>query len=703
MRNTVRKTWADGMRRELVIAPCIATYIEASQRNYAAEKRAIKDICNRYHQIVPYWADDKDEFHGPFLPYDPDRFYDLSEEVEDEEHKRVIRQYMVRTNKQMPAFPPRTSESAKRNQELTSVSSMPRKKKDERENAKGWADGMRRELIISPCISAYTDARQRGHVAERRAIKDICNRYHHVIPYWLKDEDEYYGPFLPYDPNKTYDPSEEAEDEEHKTVILEHVNWTNKRIRRLCKRLSQKVLKAQQASVDINKNPLAGLFLSLGGLSQRQRRRSAQQQFQHESSAILQPLYDAAWAKELADGKRTRSTKQTAPWRDGIVKKAFLQLSKAERDEYEKRAIADGKAARDELERLMKEGPLTTPEARARAIQALPAFLGNVMLGVEAYCGLQGAVILGGPMPTENGDLRVHLLASGKNLANDSWMDFDPEAVKTVKGLYLKYTGSAYGAEHCQKASLKGPELAASMLYKMPEDMSSDESSSDSDISSDDEASAAKTKRKRKRKQKKRKEASSSAKAAKPAEPKSSTPITPEQPTGHTSSSNKATTSSRTKASKPKSQGDFDVKRPAQTFRLGDPPGEREGYRRLLWEKHAYMERIKYAAGTPEMKNGRVLAWMENHYVDHEGRVRDRCMDSESEAATSDSDYEASDEEEGRKKKKKKTAVPSRKQAAQKKGPVIPEEGMSLDASIRSSLTLQLMLCGHIQYDPEIS
>ena len=69
------------------------------------------------------------------------------------------------------------------------------------------------------------------------------------------------------------------------------------------------------------------------------------------------------------------------------------------------------------------------------------------MLGVEAYCGLQGAVILGGPMPTENGDLRVHLLASGKNLANDSWMDFDPEAVKTVKGLYLKYTGSAYG-EH---------------------------------------------------------------------------------------------------------------------------------------------------------------------------------------------------------------------------------------------------------------
>ncbi|TRM56328.1 hypothetical protein BD626DRAFT_541402, partial [Schizophyllum amplum] len=373
---------------------------------------------------------------------------------------------------------------------------MGKKEKGERANAKGWSEGVRDELVLIPELPRYIEARQRGTVAERRTVNDICNKFHTFFPFWLEDSEEYHGPHLPYDVNKIHDPCEEVA-EEHKAAVMVHIDWMNKRIRRLLKHRSSKVISPSQSSLDVTKNPLAGLLLQLGGFKTRPRRRSTQQEFQNEQATRLQAIYAAGVLENPLVGTRTEKAKQQLARRDDILKEEFAKLTDAQVAAYENRAIADGNAVRAEYERLKKEGPLNTPESRQKAIAALPAFAGNLLRGIQSYTGLQATLLLGGPIPSEQGGLRVYSVFAGKNRANATWPEFDSDGLTRAKDAYLKYIESSYTSDDIEMARLAPEELDLDELISL--DGPVDDPSDDSDLDSDDEPIASTSKLKRKR------------------------------------------------------------------------------------------------------------------------------------------------------------------------------------------------------------
>ncbi|TRM64922.1 hypothetical protein BD626DRAFT_536130 [Schizophyllum amplum] len=534
---------------------------------------------------------------------------------------------------------------------------MGKKQKAERANAKGWSEGVRDELVLIPQLPGYMEARQCGTVAERRAVSDICNRFHTTFPYWLEDHEEYYGPHLPYDANKIYDPCEEVA-EENKAAVMGHIDWMNK------------VLTSSQSSLDITKNPLSGLLLQLGGFKTRPRRRSAQQEFQNEQAVRLQAIYSAGVLANPLTGSRAEKAKQQLTRRDDILKKEFAKLTDDEVAAYDARAIAAGNAVRAEYDRLKKEGPSKTPESRQKAIAALPAFVGNVLRGIQAYTGLQATLLLGGPIPSEKGELRVYSVFAGKNLANATWPEFDSEGLARAKDAYLKYIESSYTSDDIEMASLAPEDLDLDDLIPLEGALDDpSDNGSDLDSSSDDEPIEATSKRKRKGNS-----SSQATSSTTPGPSKTSLPRGKPAAKVPAKISIKAPVKASVKGkgsatSVPIPRGKFDITKPKATFSLDDEPGETEGYRRLLWEQQRFLDRTRYYPGNEAMKNAHIVEWMDNHYVDDLGRVRDRSQDVDSEDDLEGSDWAGSDDEGRPSKKQKKASKRKANGAAAQRGP----------------------------------
>lgn len=76
-----------------------------------------------------------------------------------------------------------------------------RKKKEERQNAKLWAEGKRDELL-TPHLEPYREACLKGWVAERDYLRMVCNHFFQNVDWRLDDKDEPPGEIKPYDPNR---------------------------------------------------------------------------------------------------------------------------------------------------------------------------------------------------------------------------------------------------------------------------------------------------------------------------------------------------------------------------------------------------------------------------------------------------------------------------------------------------------------------
>ncbi|TRM57973.1 hypothetical protein BD626DRAFT_573961 [Schizophyllum amplum] len=615
-----------------------------------------------------------------------------------------------------------------------------KKLKEDRENSKGWADGGREELVLLPSLDTFIAARQRGYVSERRATADICNMFHTFFPYWLKDHEEYEGPRLPYDRNQIFDPCAGVP-ESDKPSVCAHIKWLNDRIHRWLKYRADVVLTAPHISLNNRKNPLVNLLLQLSGFSNPPRRRSAVQQYQRENHDALQPVYAAAWAEDQLKGTRAAKAVQDAHWRDAVVLREFKKLDKAEQDAYLARAIAEGNIARSEYNRLKNEGPSVSPESRQKAITHLPAFAGNLLRGIQAYTGLQATLLIGGPIPSAQGELCTYSVFAGKNQAGQTWAEADEEGLSQVKATYQKYIATVYTPEECAAAALEvltADDLDLNGLIPMPHLPTSDDDSASEDESaagsdSDDEP-LPNPKRKRSRPQTKAdvkvaaskkntpsgsqsKVSVSQAKAkAKTQAPSTSTTSKAKPSAAATTSKAKSPSATTTSKRKPpaaaspsaasvakvvsKPQGGFDVRNPAATYNSGDPPGETEGYRRLEWEREKHNDFVRYMPNIDKMTL--MLEWANNHYVDDTGRVRDRrsdIVDAADDATDSDSDYVEGKEDasmkEVRKRKddrarrrgKKSTAGP--KSADKTTADVIVENNLPTTSSASSPSTQQ--------------
>jgi hypothetical protein len=85
------KAWAKGVR-ETILEPHIASYTDALERDWRAERDYLQDVCNEYHTLIPWRLDDYVEPEEPLPVWDkyaPPVLEDLDEEETALKRKRV--------------------------------------------------------------------------------------------------------------------------------------------------------------------------------------------------------------------------------------------------------------------------------------------------------------------------------------------------------------------------------------------------------------------------------------------------------------------------------------------------------------------------------------------------------------------------------------------------------------------------------------
>lgn len=90
--------------------------------------------------------------------------------------------------------------------------------KCDRKSNKGWAEGVREELLRQ-MVPAFLLARKEGWQAEAQKLKEIQNCYHNHFPYPMKDTDEPTGLVLDVNATNPVKPPELSPDDAKERLI----------------------------------------------------------------------------------------------------------------------------------------------------------------------------------------------------------------------------------------------------------------------------------------------------------------------------------------------------------------------------------------------------------------------------------------------------------------------------------------------------
>ncbi|KAJ7081899.1 hypothetical protein C8R43DRAFT_1142883 [Mycena crocata] len=367
-----------------------------------------------------------------------------------------------------------------------------RKAKKDRKSLKLWAEGAREE-ILRPHIEGYADALARGFRAEHDYVVKVCNEYHARISWRLGDHEEPTLPLPAYDPHAR-PPVEELtpDDKNEKHLRIEELNLC---IRRWLKYRAQS-LRHKLSSLDARDNPFAVLLGKLAGVTTPPKARQGYQQYMRESyDTEIAGVVAQRWEDEYVDPTGAANTKKPgAPFRSKIARELFAALPEEKQAEIRGRAVEEGKNARVEYEKAKKEGPLKTPEARAKCIAALGRFMIPILAGVQEYTGLQSVCIFGGPMPKYNGELGTLHVGVGQNLDSTPvhWPAWNKSRFASdVVNFMKEYLNTAYTQQDCAEAALpKAGDVLSDAQYRFADDADLDsDSSSDSDSDEDEDMS----------------------------------------------------------------------------------------------------------------------------------------------------------------------------------------------------------------------
>jgi hypothetical protein len=145
----------------------------------------------------------------------------------------------------------------------------------------------------------------------------------------------------------------------------------------------------------------------------------------HESFATtIAPVVEERWKAKATEEGTVLPKHPNASFRAAIAREMFGNLPETEQDAIRGRAVAEARAAKDTYNKTLKDGPAKTPEARQRyvvrcncvllsliirwrisCIDALALFMAPLLKGLQEYTGLQGLLVLGGPIPKYNGEI----------------------------------------------------------------------------------------------------------------------------------------------------------------------------------------------------------------------------------------------------------------------------------------------------------
>jgi hypothetical protein len=124
--------------------------------------------------------------------------------------------------------------------------------------------------------------------------------------------------------------------------------------------------KQGKTSGDPRKDPYAVLLAKLSGVTSPPKARQGYQQMMHEAYAEkVAPILAERWAEQHGEGSDLRTSKEpTATFWAQISREVFAAMSQADRDGYGARAKAEAASARAAYDKLLKQVPSQTPEAK---------------------------------------------------------------------------------------------------------------------------------------------------------------------------------------------------------------------------------------------------------------------------------------------------------------------------------------------------
>ncbi|KAJ7035430.1 hypothetical protein C8F04DRAFT_1182336 [Mycena alexandri] len=372
--------------------------------------------------------------------------------------------------------------------------------KEDRQNLRNWAEGAR-ETILTPHLERYADAFELGWRFEREVHRQICNEYHALVSWRLKDHEEPVLPLPFFDPNAPLPPDEKLSYEETQRRE-KRITSLNKRIRRWLKYRVTKLRKHVRTKVGSPTNPWSVLLAQLSKIHPPPKARQAYQQFMRESYATaIEPTVRARWAQTAAPGASVPTQEPPVDFRAKIARELFDALPQDVKDGYGARAKGESLAAREAFQKAMKEPPSTAPKDRQLAIDNLGLFLAPILRGIHERTGLHSVIILGGPMPEYGGDLRTVHVSYGRNRTAmaSHFPQWAKERFNPVLSLMKEYLESAFNTDNHLPAAqdrldaalprsgaLDGGKFTISPSAAAGSDSDSDDAASDSDGSDSD-------------------------------------------------------------------------------------------------------------------------------------------------------------------------------------------------------------------------
>ncbi|KAK0437896.1 hypothetical protein EV421DRAFT_1738840 [Armillaria borealis] len=348
-----------------------------------------------------------------------------------------------------------------------------RLKKEERKNLKGWAEGGR-ERILSKHVLPYSDCLELGWHAELACLEEICCKYYFHVGWRLLDHEEPAQPFRLYNPHAPRK-HEELTPEEAKQKC-ERVEEIDKRIRRWLRyrtrKLQKKRLKLQRSMLH---DPWNLYLAKLAGITKPPKARQAYQEWFTEpaNTKLIANIVAERWDKQVADGTTTDGP--NAGLQMAVARELFQALDPEVREEWKEKARDVVDHNKREYVNLLKAPLSKDPVERQLCINNLPAFAAPLLRGISERTGLAVFMIVGGPMPRNNGQLGTLNLSWRKNLEDKpvAWPHWDAKRFKEqVQDFFLDFLHTAYTADDCEKAQLpEGGSQDAGELYGFDDEL----------------------------------------------------------------------------------------------------------------------------------------------------------------------------------------------------------------------------------------
>ncbi|KAJ7049319.1 hypothetical protein C8F01DRAFT_1093506 [Mycena amicta] len=340
---------------------------------------------------------------------------------------------------------------------------------------KGWARGVREDVVLKKHIEPYRRARQMGARDAEDYLQMVCNEYCYRIPYDLADGEEPTLPLREWTPTTPPDDDSTLTKKQRKAKE-EWIVWMMPRIKRWLDYRSQGGIHATAATGKKLEptDPINIMLFQIADTLPATRAHQGWQQFWHEESqttieAEVVRTWDASPARQVALAKLKQKegrakgkakevdVKPTGAFRQSVARALWKDMTKTEQQPYLERAAAEKAQESAAFDAAMKAWPPKDPAAIQAAIDNLEPTIGRFMQGVAELTNMHVLMTLGGPSPRFHGTLHTVHYSTGQNNAPSpvAFPDWDADHFNThTLGKMKSYLRTAYSREECMASAL---------------------------------------------------------------------------------------------------------------------------------------------------------------------------------------------------------------------------------------------------------